>query len=406
MLKKWAFLGIGAGGDLPGGPWLVFESLRSGLSAHGIELRWLDVGDINDVATCVPWSRQAHCGEVVHCSDKNERIIAETLRLHLESHYSGCIVNVLCQRLCTNLMRYMPKKFPRIMLVHSTTIGTYKAARTIRDVVHATVGVSLRIQQDLITKYEFDPEHTFYIPNSVPAKRFSRMRSSRKGALRILLLSRIENLSKGCFRLPEILRMLHEEGVQYKCTVAGDGPDLEELKRRSVGLNVEFVGWLSVEQVPEIISQHDVYLFLSNFEGFPISLVEAMAGGAVPVSSRLKGVTDQSVEDGASGLLVRSDDIVGYVLALKQLSESPELLERMRSAAVQRAEEHFSVEIVSVQFADLLTKVINHPRHLTGKTLDFHDWSYPLGLRAGLRTFLPEALKNKLRLMRERLASR
>jgi hypothetical protein len=50
------------------------------------------------------------------------------------------------------------------MIVHSITPGTYAAARSIRDYVHATVGVS-RISDDLVQRAGFAPGHTHVIGN-------------------------------------------------------------------------------------------------------------------------------------------------------------------------------------------------------------------------------------------------
>ena len=187
-------------------------------------------------------------------------------------------VNVLCDRLSTNLMRYMEPDLLRVMLVHNITMGTYAAAASIRDHVHGTIGVSQRIANDLIQKHGFSSENTCSIPNSVPIERFQLKRRAETAGIRILVLSRIENRSKGCFRIPRILALLQESNIPFQCTVVGDGEDLAELEVRCAGMPVRFIGRIPALDVPEIISKHDVYLFPSTYEGFGLSLVEAMAG--------------------------------------------------------------------------------------------------------------------------------
>ena len=144
---KLAFLGVK---PHTGGTWTVFKNLREGLKPHGIEFRWVVAGSWHSpVLRGSAWQESCGWGEVVASNITDEQAAAASLKKHLLQNYDGAIVNVLCDRLCTNLMRYMPIEFPRIMLVHNISIGTYVAARSIRDYVHATIGVSLRIKKDL-----------------------------------------------------------------------------------------------------------------------------------------------------------------------------------------------------------------------------------------------------------------
>lgn len=401
---KWAFLGVK---PHMGGTWTVFENLRKGLAEHGIDLRWVIAGRKHAAVLQDPqWREPCAWGQVVAPACGDDRKTAKTLKDYLLAHYDGAIVNVLCDRLCTNLMRYMPYDFQRIMLVHNITIGTYVAAHTIGDYVHATVGVSKRIQQDLVAKYGFNDKRTHYIPNAVPIERFEGSLESKTDVLRILVLSRIEDQSKGSFRIPKILRRLTEQQVSYKCTVVGDGPDLDELKRRCMRLSVEFTGRISADQVPGMVATHDVYLFPSNYEGFGLSLVESMAGGCVPVSSLLKGVTDQIVEDQVSGFLLKPQDTEGFASSLKLLFDDPTRRDEMSNAARSRAAELFSVESVSERLSILMGDLHSDTTWLAGRIQSFNNWYYPSGLRPGLRTLLPEPFKIKLRMIRERLAGR
>lgn len=400
-MLRWAFLGV-----VPhmGGTFTVFLALKEGLAAHGIELRWVAAGS-HYAEKNLMMIEHASSGEVVASSETNEKAAAIILQQHLEDNYEELIVNVLCDRLCTNLVRYMGSDLHRVMLVHNITMGTYAAAASIRDHVHGTIGVSHRIASDLIKKHGFKSVNTCAIPNSIPVKRFQIKRVAETVELRILVLSRIEHRSKGCFRVPRILELLKEKQVPYTCTVAGDGEDLDEMKARCKGMAVSFLGRIPASDVPELVSTHDVYLFPSTYEGFGLSLVEAMAGGCVPISSSLKGVTDQIVEDGKSGFLVASDDISAYAESLKELHMDRGRLNEMRVHASARASSMYSIEAVSSQVLNKVTEL----RSLKGNNLaspkKISRWTYPRGLRSGLRTFLPEALKDFIRQILEQRAS-
>lgn len=402
MNRKIAFLGV-----VPhaGGTYTVFLNLREGFSALGIELRWVVAGNYY-AAKSTSSEEGMEWGEVIASQESNDKAAACLLSRHLLENYDGAIVNVLCDRLCTNTVRYLPDSFARIMLVHNITLGTYIAARSIRDHVHGTVGVSLRIANDLVRKYGFEESRTRFVPNAVPVQRFTVERRPATECLHILVLSRIEHKSKGIFRIPRILDRLHSNGISYECTVAGDGPDLEELKKRCAGMAVKFIGRIDPSAVPTLVAMNDAYLFPSTYEGFGLSLVEAMAGGSVPVSSRLDGVTDQIVEHGISGFLVSSDDIDGYSDALGCLHTDREGLARMGKSARVRVSELFSVESVTERVLEAFDEFVGLKDGKLKTPPSLEQWRYPRGLKTGLRTWLPEPLKNMLRELMEKRVNR
>lgn len=403
-MQCWAFLGVA---PHAGGTYSVFRNLRAGLEPHGIQLRWVVAGsrytsmlDQDD-----PHGELAH-GEGVCLAEDDERVIADGLRKHLLKNYSGAVANVLCDKICTNLMRYMPADFKRIVLVHNITLGTYETAAGIREYVHGAVGVSHRIAEDLVSMYKFDSSTTSAIPNSVAMDVFTVPREPYNGTLRVLVLSRIENQSKGCFRVPKILQLLESRGIDYRCTVAGDGRDLEEMKQRCSGLNTEFIGRVSESQVAALVSRHDAYLFPSNYEGFGISLVEAMAGGCVPVSSRLRNVTDRIVEDRKTGFLVPCTDVNAYTDALEWMVRNPEGMADISGAAQQAVRAKFSTDVVAAQFSRKIREVGRTAADADLKPLPMDRWRYPKGLRGSFRSRIPESVKNLLRHLHQMKGSR
>ncbi len=186
--------------------------------------------------------------------------------------------------------------------------------------------------------------------------------------------------------------------------VAGDGPDLGELKRRCGAFsNVRFLGCVPHERVPEIVAQADVYVFPSRYEGFGLSLVEAMASGCVPVASLIKGVTDSIVEHGKTGYLFPIGDWHEAAERIVQLARDQAKVEGMSAAARQSVRSTFSIETAAKQYVMLIDRVLATPRPLR-PVLDLRHWSYPRGLKPGLRTYLPESIKKHLRALREVIA--
>jgi glycosyltransferase involved in cell wall biosynthesis len=400
--KRWAFLVH----PHLGGTWTVFAALRQGLAAHGIELRWVGLGEAAAAARADPaWAPERERGEAIHLPGAGEAEAGMATARHLAAAgYEGVFVNVLACPVQTNAVRYLPAGLRRIMLVHSITPGTYAAARAMRRHVHATVGVSERIQDDLVRRHGFAPALTRAIPNAVDLARFLAEQHQARAPgtpWRLLSLGRIEETAKGLFWLPPILAGL--DGLPWRLTVAGDGPDRAELRHRlaSFGNRVAFTGPMAPAAVPALLARHDLFLMPSRFEGFGQTLVEAMAAGCVPVASRLHGVTDRIVAHGEDGLLFPVGDVAAAAAGIRALLAAPERHGRMAALARERVQGRFDLERQAAAYAALVEAVAAMPEHAVAVAAG--RWSCPRGLRPGLRTRLPEPVKRLLRTWRERL---
>jgi glycosyltransferase involved in cell wall biosynthesis len=92
--------------------------------------------------------------------------------------------------------------------------------------------------------------------------------------------------------------------------VAGDGSERQMLEAlaRSLNLrNVEFVGRVAPERMPELYDAADIYLNSPNIDNMPGSVIEAYASGLAVVTTDAGGIP-YIVSDKVTGLVVRSND--------------------------------------------------------------------------------------------------
>jgi len=403
-MRKWAYMGV----PHTGGTYSVFRSLRHGLLSHGVELHWVGVGTADASALAEgPGNGETQLGTVVAPGEPQEQRQGPALvEFFTKTRYEGVFVNALGGRVSTNFVRYLPPDIRRVLIVHTTTIAAYAAARSVRDHVHATIGVSPRIVGDLITRKGFDDTLTVFIPNAVDVERFNvAAKKAPEDEPTVLFLGRVEDGAKGCLLLPRIFEQVNRSEPQVRYVVAGDGPDLIELKRRcSSLLNVRFCGSVPYEDVPEVLAEADIFLFPSRYEGFGLSLVEAMACGCVPVASAIRGVTDMIIDDQNIGCLFPIGNWRQAADCISRLAADPARLHGMSLAASRSARSRFSIERIAYEYMSVMDIVVRAPRPLK-PSLDVTRWSYPRGLRDGWRTFLPEGVKQRLRLLRERLGA-
>jgi glycosyltransferase involved in cell wall biosynthesis len=341
-------------------------------------------------------------GFVVGGRNSQPEALARQLVRALEAaSFDALFVNVLSDAVQTNLARYLPSSLHRILIVHNITPGTYAAAASVRDHVHATVAISPRIQDDLVRKYGFSAERVTVIPHAAASSdTLTTWRAD--GPFRLLYLGRIEDQAKGVLSLPGILRRLPESTT---LTIAGDGPDLAKLNRRCAdfGGRVRFLGPVRYADTAELLARHHCMIMPSRFEGFGLTLVEAMAAGCVPVASRIRGVTDWIVRDGHNGTLFPVGNSAEAAKQIASLDRDRARLHSMSEAARKTVRDNYGRAQMASSYRALLQSIDANPPRIA-EPLDWTQWEMPAGLRTGLRSRLPKPVKNWLRRIKENVA--
>jgi len=100
--------------------------------------------------------------------------------------------------------------------------------------------------------------------------------------------------------------------------------------------HIDIVPHVPSEEMPEAYAQHDIFLFPSFFEGFPLVLLEAMAGGMPVITAETSGMVD-AIRDGWNGLLIPPGDSAAIVRAVVALTESVEMRRSLGRAARETA---------------------------------------------------------------------
>ena len=137
-----------------------------------------------------------------------------------------------------------------------------------------------------------------------------------------------------------------------RLVIVGDGPLRGELQQLADALgitsHVRFAG--HQPNVPSFHFLFDISTLTSVSEGFPNSLVEAMAAGRPIVATNVGGVPD-AVRQDENGLLVPPGDPAALATALHALLSSTERREQMGSASARRsrAEFHATAVVSSLQ---------------------------------------------------------
>lgn len=148
-------------------------------------------------------------------------------------------------------------------------------------------------------------------------------------------------LIKAVQHLPEPIRQ------RVNVTIIGDGPDQHNLASaiHDAGLDtiVELAGSLSRDKTIERLQcEADLFVLPTHWEGFPYSILEAMACGVPVIASNVGGIAE--AVDATCGILVPPNDERALREALTSLITNPQQRRAMGEAGKEKASRIFSVQ--------------------------------------------------------------
>jgi glycosyltransferase involved in cell wall biosynthesis len=217
------------------------------------------------------------------------------------------------------------------------------------------VAVSSFVKQVLLDE-TYAPEEKFVvINNGIQSNDLSVV---QKTVNKTMLFSGRLEYSKGVVPLLHVFGSLVINHPDAQLIVAGDGPMKKdmELLAQDLGIkdNVEFLGWVSKDQIVKASARSSILVLPTlRIEGFPMSIIEAMAEGLVVVASDIGGSKD-AIINGSTGYLVKPGDKVGLLQILTELITNDEKLKQMMIASRQ----HFETNFTSKTMVQKYLKVI------------------------------------------------
>ncbi len=181
------------------------------------------------------------------------------------------------------------------------------------------------------------------------------------GPLKILSVGALVG-KKGHRHLISACHLLRKNGLDFICTIIGDGPDRPVLGEqiRAYGLEGQ-VKLLGVRPHPEIIAaypHHDLFVLACTVtpegdrDGIPVVLMEAGKVGLPLISTPVSGIPEL-VRHEQTGWLVQPDNPTALADAIAALAADPSLRARLGQNARDLVEAQFSIETSTLQLAAL-----------------------------------------------------
>jgi glycosyltransferase involved in cell wall biosynthesis len=154
---------------------------------------------------------------------------------------------------------------------------------------------------------------------------------------------------------PELFTSAERLGDRFQFYVIGKGPAFERYERVAPD-NVQLLGPLDDDELPERLGSFDVYFQPSHFEGLCMTVIEAMACGLPVVASSVGGITE-SVVDGTTGYLCKPKDVDCFCERLSYLADHPDEAAEMGRLGRTRVKDRYSANVLSTEFENVVDDV-------------------------------------------------
>jgi glycosyltransferase involved in cell wall biosynthesis len=205
-----------------------------------------------------------------------------------------------------------------------------------------------------------------YGVDSLSPDAFSTRNAQHKNdRLRVAYVGRVVEEQKRVSRMLPVCAELRRRKVDFELHIIGDGPARASLQEKftSSGLddNVRFHGWCSPAEVKQLLSEMDVFLLLSDYEGLPVALLEAMGYGVVPVVTRIASGNSEVIREGTNGFFVHAGDFEDCAQRLELLARDKQRVTEMSAEAWKTAQAYTITRMAEKYldtFGELMRQVV------------------------------------------------
>ncbi len=263
------------------------------------------------------WNFYYTCRQLSKYLPDNKALIVASDWLEL-----GMVSNLGLQNKVIHILHGDYDYYYILATIHAAAVDTYIAV---------AASIKEKLTKILPSRKEDIHYQRFPVPESICTGTTSRQANS------IIFIGRCTE-DKGYPLLPTIARLLDAQQVKLQWHIVGD------LKNKlqypwDPSTAVVFHGLISNEAVYELLCQVQLFILPSVAEGMPVSLIESMKAGVIPVVNNLSGGIQELVNKDETGFTVDSNYTNGYVEAIKTIlsdnSTSMRLSSKCRSLAAE-----------------------------------------------------------------------
>ena len=240
-------------------------------------------------------------------------------------------------------------KVPLITTVHSRPDGTFNRL-TEKIILHLTiflhcnilVAISKNNINEIISYWHLNGKYARHVDNGIDINSFY---SVPHDIFTFINVSRQDKNKNQHLILRSFSKLYNEDpSIPMRLYLVGDGDTHNSLIEESNNLDIKglvtFTGYVS--SASQYLSCSDVYISSSNREGFPMSVLEAMASKLPIIATDAGGVRHLA---GENGILIPCNDEDALYTAMKELRDNNELRIAKSKKSLEMAQNYSSINM-------------------------------------------------------------
>lgn len=226
----------------------------------------------------------------------------------------------------------------------------------------------INFSDHIITVSEFDriygfnfgvgsPDKVTTIHNGIPIQDLQTKKVKQGDQpCKVIMVARFDD-QKDQITLIQALGLL--ENKNWVMEFIGSGPTLEYCKQKvnKLGLEnkIKFLG--QQRNVKDFLNESDIFVLSTNYEGFPLTILEAMRA-KLPVIATDVGGNNESIIDKETGFLTKKNDVHDLSKALSTLIDDRGLALNMGECGYNRFIENFTHDLMLKKILKIYMDVV------------------------------------------------
>jgi glycosyltransferase involved in cell wall biosynthesis len=263
-------------------------------------------------------------------------------------------------------------KIPVVLTEHakfsiSRSNKLQKTCRKAAGEVNCFTAVSKDLKDYLVKEIGIPGESITVIPNGVDISRF--VSGSKNGVLEDLLPDKFDGKvlisvgrlteAKDQITLLSAIELLKKRGRNIFLIVVGDGEMRILLEKEIAQKDLIHCVYLagSRSDVYQLLPGADAFILSSKREGFPMSILEAMAAGLPVIASNVGGIPE-IVKDGENGILIPPQDQNSLANAICRVIDDPGFAADLANRARITVEQNYSIQAITEAYTKIYISIL------------------------------------------------
>lgn len=254
-----------------------------------------------------------------------------------------------------------PNEIRIIMTVHGACDGTYRDVLSYKKYIDFYMCVSNGIKMHIINNgIDMKIIDTMTCPVRYNDNLLHRYSTDLMKPIHIGYAGRLEIREKRIDILRALINKLEEKGINYIMSIAGNGNEYCNLQsfiiENKLENRVKLLGILPNDKMGEFWNKQDIAINTSDNEGRPLSNIEAMLHGAVPIVTNTIGIRDD-VYDCKNGFIVPLNDVDTMTERIMYLYNNRMLIKEYGNAARKEMIKKVDLNNHIIQWKSILDKI-------------------------------------------------